>query len=112
VNLSAPRAPVNFLLPPTTRALPWNETLSAVLSLAQACPPRIASRSEPRAPLIVALPSNVTHVGLVKVPSPDPLSVLLPIGRPRPDIVPTPAAFLPLAYPEPVPEYEAVKVWV
>jgi hypothetical protein len=109
VNLSAPVAPANFLVPPTTCARPENETLSAALSLAQACPPRIASRSEPRAPLTVALPSKVTQVGLVKVPSPDPLSVLLPIGLPRPDIVPTPAAFLPLAYPEPVPEYEALK---
>jgi hypothetical protein len=111
VNDTAPRAPETALVPPTTRALPENETLSAALS-EQACALRTDSRREPCAPFRVTLPPSLTHVGLVKTPAPDPFSVPLPIRRPRPDIVAPPNALLPLTYPEAVPEYEAVNVCV
>jgi hypothetical protein len=45
----------------------------------------------------------------VKVPAADPLSVLAPIGLPLPWIVALPEAFVPLAWPEPVPAYVAEK---
>jgi hypothetical protein len=45
----------------------------------------------------------------VKVPVADPLSVLAPIGLPLPWIVALPEAFVPLAWPEPVPMYVAEK---
>jgi hypothetical protein len=83
------------LVPPTTRALPENETLSAAASLAQACALCIFSRREPRAPFNVTVPPNVAHPELVKLPTPNPFSVLLPMSRPRPDIAPLPKAFLP-----------------
>ena len=97
MNLSAPRAPAKALVPPTTRALPENETLSAALLPAHACALYIFSRREPRAPLSVTLPPKVAHPELVKLPTPKPFSVLLPISRPRPDIVPVPKALSPLA---------------
>lgn len=90
-------------MPPTTRARPENETLSAALLLAHAWALRTLSLRDPRPPLTVNLALNVTHVELVNVPVPDPFSVPLPIGLPRPDMVALPAAVLPLTCPEAVP---------
>jgi hypothetical protein len=42
-----------------------------------------------------ALPSNVTHAGLVAVPRPEPLSLPFPIRRPRPLSVALPEAVVP-----------------
>ncbi|HJQ74927.1 MAG TPA: hypothetical protein VJ814_08575 [Gaiellaceae bacterium] len=103
---SVPRAPAKVAVPPTTRARPENDTRSPP-PLAQACALRALSFSVPRPPRRVALPLNVMQVELVNVPLPEPLSVPLPMGRPRPFMDALPAAVSPLTCPEAVPEYEA-----
>ena len=96
MNASVPRAPANLLVPPTTRALPENETLPPAPSVPHAWASCTASRREPRAPRKVARPRKAPQDELVISPIADPLSVLLPISRPRPDNAAPPAAFSPL----------------
>ena len=109
VNERVPRTWAKADVPPITFAWPENDTSFESAPAAHAFAPCVEIRIEPDRPLSVALPLNATHVELVSVPCPEPVSVLGPMGLPRPARVAVPEAVVPLTAPTPVPAYEAAK---
>ena len=109
VNERVPPAWAKADVPPITFAWPENDTSLESAPAAHAFAPCVEIRIEPDRPLSVALPLNTTHVAPVTVPCPEPVSVLGPMGLPRPARVAVPEAVVPLTEPAPVPAYEAEK---
>jgi hypothetical protein len=106
LNERAPCAAAYADVPPSTFAVPENETSLALP--AHACALRTTRWKEPDRPLSVAVPLNTAQLELVNSPTADPLSELDPINLPRPVRVALPDALVPLTFPAPTPRYEPV----